>query len=291
MVRIDVTSQELEEHIRSEYARWSKWADLKPLFLRLQHFKCGYCEAEIGGRPGPQKLIADPYQQDVEHYRPKGQLGAWTPPPEWGPLPIEICDGLMSGYGWLAKNQGNYVASCKSCNESRKKSYFPVRARLADYVSEPDIDGLKAEGPYLIFPFGFLEAMAPEEMIMFVGADAHPHSDWDIFSLQYWRARITIEILGLNRADLRIPRLSHIAELAAFLKYSAVGRASSEWDEALRARGDRSAPFSSCTQCFVQLHQQSPIVAARLGREAMVEIGRHVEANILWPIESSSTDM
>ncbi len=286
MVRIDVTSRALEEHIRDEHPKWSKWADLKPLFLRLQHFKCGYCEAEIGGRPGPQKIIADPYQQDIEHYRPKGQLAAWTPPPEWGRLPIEICDGLMSGYGWLAKNQNNFVASCKSCNESRKKSYFPVRARLAHYASEPGPDELKAEEPYLIFPFGFLEAMAPEEMIMFIGADAHPHFDWDIDSLPYWRARITIEILGLNRADLRTPRLRHIAGLAAFLKYSSLGSASAEWDSVLRARGARSEPFSSCTQYFVQLHQQSPMVAARLGREALVELGRADEANILWPGES-----
>ena len=43
----------------------SLWAEIKTVFIRLQHSKCVYCEKELEDQP---------IEHDVEHYRPKGKV-------------------------------------------------------------------------------------------------------------------------------------------------------------------------------------------------------------------------
>lgn len=50
----------------------SIWSEIKPVYRDIQHDKCGYCERSL-----PADTIGA-VEQDVEHYRPKSRVTAWT---------------------------------------------------------------------------------------------------------------------------------------------------------------------------------------------------------------------
>jgi hypothetical protein len=47
----------------------SLWSEIKQVYIDLQHSKCAFCEKTLEGR----------IEQDVEHFRPKGKVTAWSP--------------------------------------------------------------------------------------------------------------------------------------------------------------------------------------------------------------------
>lgn len=282
MIRIPIAADSLLQRLEQDYEGWIKWSQIKPLFLDLQHYKCAFCESEIGGRPeedGRREL----HGQDVEHYRPKKRVVSWTPPDWEGP---ELKVGPTDGYPWLALNPLNYLASCKACNSGRKRNYFPIARDDQSYDSEPDPELLRTEEPYLLFPFGELEAGDPESMIAFLGHEAIPNASLDDASHEYWRARVTISLLGLNRQDVATPRKRLVVKLARDWCVLRLARPD-DWQAILAKETLPQANFSSCAKCFLGLCEGMPRVAQRVALEVGEQLGApKSELDILrslWP--------
>jgi hypothetical protein len=125
------------------------WSVVKPVFMRLQHNKCVFCERPLGGeRAGKGE------QQVFPSYNfSTGEEG--------------------TGYYWLAYDLGNYAACCKPCNSARKSNYFPIagKKRGTKHVSVTALN--KMERPFLIYPLGKSDA-DPESLIGFNGILAMP---------------------------------------------------------------------------------------------------------------------
>ncbi|MBB2717898.1 UNVERIFIED_ORG: hypothetical protein GGD48_003144 [Rhizobium etli] len=101
----------------------SIWSTVKPVYMRLQHDKCIFCEQRLeGGAYGPVTW-------DVEHFRPKSNVGIWPDPTRHSDLIYaNIGTASASGYYWLAYELWNYAASCKVCNSIFKLNWFPIAA-------------------------------------------------------------------------------------------------------------------------------------------------------------------
>lgn len=152
-----------------------------------QYHKCCYCEARI-----PKGY------NDVEHYRPKAAA--------------DRRPGCVSthGYWWLAYSWDNLLFACPDCNRSHKNSRFPLEFGCQSLKPEEVPPG--REAPLLIDPGS---AINPVEHIEFVYTSVGRMS-----SVKNWWARprngsrfgnSTIEVCGLNRADLREVREDHYA--------------------------------------------------------------------------------
>lgn len=286
MIRILVDDTGRDQAIRAVRTTWSHWSQIKPAFLDLQNHKCAFCEAELGGRPDPRTGARDLHPQHVEHFRPKGQVRAWPAPAHWPVLP-PLETGPATGYPWLDLDPANYAASCTTCNSKYKGEYFPIRNPLPDYSHEPDVGELSAENPYLLFPFGFHEPRAPEDYIAFFGPDPIVHPALKEGSHEYWRARVTIALMGLDRHDLRNRRSRIVANLglgwctADPTDPMARGRA-------LEARfcGPR-CEFTSCARNYLALCSCDPEAAQRLAVESATEhLFHQTDLQILstrWP--------
>ena len=137
--------------------------------------KCAYCETPLGEEA-----------MRVDRFRPAS-----------GALAL---DGTLSPdhYWWLAYTWENLYPSCPEC-QSFKGARFPVREPRA----EPQTTGeaLRAERPLLLEP----RHDDPEHHLVFA-EDGSVASSTD-------EGRATIEILGLNRAQLLGLRQEALAEL------------------------------------------------------------------------------
>lgn len=281
MVRIDISIDQLKDRITKEKPNWNgRWSQIKPIFLDFQSDKCGYCESRISGPPDFQSSKKNLYDSDVEHYRPKNKVVPWPVPSGWNSQPPGLESGPAKGYTWLETDETNYMASCKTCNSGRKKNYFPIRKRHPDYKNSPDYSALRVEEPYLLFPLADLDS-EPRDLIIFVGPRAFPHYQWNKTCFEYWRARVTIELLGLNRADLVKPRQDLIANLALLLKHKKHSQNFKKWNSILKKRSDCEKEFSSCARDFIELHNRKPNVAFRLAQAALRALGRVEEADLL----------
>ncbi len=76
---------------------WTK-PDVKGYLHAMQGRICAYCGVGTNGL-------------DVEHFRPKGDIGD---------------DEAHGGYWWLAYECSNYFLGCTVCNRARKKTSFPL---------------------------------------------------------------------------------------------------------------------------------------------------------------------
>jgi hypothetical protein len=171
------------------------WKELKPIFAALQgNGKCAFCEQMLavhkrGGVSG-----------DMDHYRPKRGVEVWLNThaiPVGGPDP--------DSYYLLAFHLRNYVLVCEICNRSYKQNYFPIAGpRCPAHTRRPR--DLKNERPYLPHPLDPTDE-DPEDLIEFEGIVPVPRAAQG--TPQYWRAVVTIELLGLtggNRIDLDFDR-------------------------------------------------------------------------------------
>jgi hypothetical protein len=152
--------------------------------ITAQLGKCAFCESQV-------RHIA---HGDVEHYRPKGGVRQ----NDAGPLE-------QPGYFWLAYAWENLFFACQLCNQSFKKNLFP----LADPTrrARSHLDDLAAEGPMLIHPADD----EPGALIGFREEVAFPIDDDP-------RARISIEVVGLNREELAEFRLDHLTPFKLLLQ-------------------------------------------------------------------------
>jgi uncharacterized protein (TIGR02646 family) len=152
---------------------------VKNALIGAQHGKCAFCEAKI-------RHID---HGDVEHLRPKGGFRQSTKDPLEQP-----------GYFWLAYAWANLFLACSLCNQSFKRNLFPLvdPARRA----RSHLDDVAAEEPLLIDP----AKEDPATLIGFRQEVAFPIDGQP-------RARITIEILGLNRVELAEHRLDRLRKI------------------------------------------------------------------------------
>jgi hypothetical protein len=157
---------------------------VKNALIAAQRGKCAFCESQVRHTA----------HGDVEHYRPKRGVRQNDADPLEQP-----------GYFWLAYAWQNLFFACQLCNQSFKKNLFPLvdptrRARS-------HLDDLAAEGPMLIHP-------ADEEPGILIGFReeiAFPIDDDP-------RARISIEVVGLNREELAEFRLDHLMPFKLLLQ-------------------------------------------------------------------------
>jgi 5-methylcytosine-specific restriction endonuclease McrA len=234
--------------------RSSIWSEVKPVFMRLQHRKCAYCERPLAGE------LAGLIEQDVEHFRPKSSVRAW---PLAGQPPYSFSTGAAypSGYYWLAYALDNYAAACKPCNSARKSDYFPIAAndRGAFDTAPPRLNAIEA--PLLIYPLGPSDE-DPENIIVFEGIVAVPvHANGRLNQ----RAVVTIDFFALNdREELWSERFRVIREVWTHYDRTQDHPDPDERtaaEETLRELTREDAPHASCARSFMRQIEADPLGA------------------------------
>ncbi len=166
---------------------------------KLFYNKCAYCETELG--------LAGYW--DVEHYRPKAEVAERPDHP---------------GYYWLAYTWANLYTACKLCNQKHydpatwddprvfpsagKGTQFPLEDE-EDRAMSPK-DDLDRERPLLLDPCDSNED--PEARLMYNSLGEIKPKAADR------RAQVTIDILGLNRRQLKQERRRISALVADLLE-------------------------------------------------------------------------
>lgn len=175
----------------------SIWSEVKAVWSTLQHHKCVFCERKLSGIEHGGTV-----EHHLEHFRPKSDVLAWPTDQIRKERKIEYilpqADGDARGYYWLAYDIENYAVACGACNSPLKSSFFPVAGprTINQALSVAQLNPV--ERPYLLFPLGNHD-VDPATLLTFNGFLAVP-------SLSngpgHWRARVTIDLLELNRAAL-----------------------------------------------------------------------------------------
>lgn len=173
----------------------------------------------------------------------------------------------------LAFEPRNYLASCKTCNSSHKRNFFPIagRARVIEAMS---VTETRAEQAYLLNPLDPQDT-PPETMIGFHGITPRPLSG---APPQRARALVTIEILKLGtRPDLDLERAEKIRDMWFALMqrddpsspHSVVAR------EAVDAMTAKGSPMSSCASSFRDLYEHNQKEAQLIGVLATRFVNSH----------------
>ncbi len=155
-------------------------AIVKAALKAAQHDKCCYCEGRFDAN----------YGGDVEHYRPKGAIGAGR-------------SKILPGYYWLAYMWPNLFYACADCNQYRKRAAFPI-ADEAQRVRNHHGD-IALEDPLILDPSGPRD---PREHIGFNG------------DVPIWKSPTGKETIGrikLDREGLLLSRRQHFRLLDAYL--------------------------------------------------------------------------
>jgi hypothetical protein len=277
MTRIPVTLAELEQLVDAEAPTWRKrandraqliltarkydeassiWSEVKSVFLRLQRYKCSFCERQLATED-----YGGGVEWDLEHFRPKGSVKVW---PGASKFPYLTDTASPAGYYWLAYHLLNYSASCKKCNEPLKKDYFPVLAARGRASDDP-LRLTEIEKPFLPYPVGDFDD-DPAEIVTFLGLTAIPTKKT---GPRRRRADVTIEFFKLNdRGELQRERAEVIALLDVCLN-AIRGNSPSEADrqaaedgrDALVAEGSR---HSACATAFAALWKRDRNAASKI---------------------------
>ncbi|MFL6863399.1 MAG: hypothetical protein ACJ8DZ_10390 [Allosphingosinicella sp.] len=226
----------------------SLWSQVKIVFMRLQHFKCVFCERAMAQEE------AGKIEQDVEHYRPKNAVKPWTVPADLGHEGVIAGSGRADGYFWLAYDVLNYAAACKPCNTPRKSNHFPIGGKHG--IVPQSVEALnRVERPHLIFPL----IDDAEDLITFEGILAVPRHR---HGPRYHRALVTIALLGLNiREELWEDRFRTIAQMISDAEVAEVGHSPARRRHAREALEDavsERAPQAGCARAFRRLIDQDP---------------------------------
>jgi hypothetical protein len=237
---------------RSYTERSSIWSEVKPLYMTLQgENKCVYCERKFGS------VQMSTVEHDLEHFRPKSHVDAWTLPAGLQGMGIAVTTPppRNKGYYLLPYNLENYSSSCKTCNTRYKLDRFPVSGTYNMRGEDPRL--LLGEQPLLIYPIGNWD-IDPETVISFLGymPQAGPATSPD-----YHRGLVTIAFFGLDdidlRSDLFLERAAMIVSMHPFLRdandpaKTAAERASAQ-AKIDRWTSDRAA-HANCARSFERL--------------------------------------
>lgn len=231
------------------------WSIVKPVFMKLQHDKCIFCEQRLeGGAYGPVAW-------DLEHFRPKSNVAVWPDAKRHPDLAYpDLGPASEAGYYWLAYELSNYAASCKVCNTIFKLNWFPVaKARAAATTKD-----LQREEALLCYPLGNTDE-DPEELVTFVLTTAVPKHKKGRRNL---RARVIIDFFGLNKREhIHRDRAQMIGSVGALLAERDQGSAAPEVLALLARLSEPHIPHAACVRAFMDLWQDD-VVAARRGYKA-----------------------
>lgn len=165
-------------------------ATVKEALLDAQHGKCAFCESRV-------RHIA---HGDVEHYRPKAGVIQRARDPLTRP-----------GYYWLAYEWDNLFFCCPVCNQSFKRNLFPLRNPRQRARSHND--DITREQRLLIHP-GWDE---PEDFVGFHDFTPYPLRNRS-------EGRVTIDVVGLGRAELADQRRFHFDRVHLIVRAHAQAR-------------------------------------------------------------------
>lgn len=281
MIRIGpTTSAELDALVDAENSTWrtrattrtdamiaagaydenaSIWAQVKPVFMKLQYYKCVFCERALGGAE------AGSGEHDLEHFRPKNPVKVWPSARKRRELGYTFGTGAPStiGYYWLAYDLANYSASCRSCNSALKSNYFPILGSRG--TSPATVSALNiTEQPLLLYPVG-PHGDDPTQFLSFRGITIVPLNPAGV---AWQRAQVTIDFFRLNtRAELRRGRFEVIRSV-----YSSSCLAALSTDAAQVARAKRTltaltsseSPHSACAEAYLALMVSDPDLATEM---------------------------
>lgn len=230
----------------------SIWSAVKPVYMKLQHNKCVFCERQLEG------LEYGKIEHDLEHFRPKSSVLAWPDPERHKGVtfPYSTGAGAAAGYYWLAYDLNNYAAACKVCNSSFKSNYFPVSGVRA--TSKTDLDD---EQSFLCYPLGELDA-DPQNLVTFMATTAVPKAE-DGYDRR--RGEVIIEFFGLNkRPNLHLERARMISLVGGGL-YEAANCLAADTQEELRAAAQSNAlPHAGCLRSFIALWERERAQAVKI---------------------------
>lgn len=245
----------------------SLWGDVKIVFMELQHYKCIFCERALAKSEGA-------IEHDVEHYRPKNAIVAWTAPSTMAAVPHQAGAAATTGYFWLAYDTENYAAACKLCNSTRKRSFFPIdgpRGSAAQDVATLDA----AERPLVIFPL----RENPEDLITFRGVLAVPVHAAGLANL---RALVTIALFNLNgREELIDDRFRQIRSVFSAFELSMEGSTAAKRADGLVQIAELispEAPQSACAKAYLELLRSDPEAGWRVYQDARAYKAAHASA-------------
>jgi hypothetical protein len=252
------------------------WSDVKPVYMRLQHNKCAYCERKLEGEPYGR------IEHDVEHFRPKSGVKAW--PDERITAERKIDYGFPTGKAWtqgyylLAFHPGNYITACKSCNTPLKSNYFPIAGKKRGPQSNHPAR-LAKEQPYLLYPLGSHDD-DPEEVLTFEGIVPRPSKR---SGHRRCRAVVTIDFFEL---DTREELLRGRAEVIWELKLALIveEHPPTPADKAFARRTiarlqSEQSPHCNCARSFIRLYRRDPARADKI-----VEATREYLESLDFPI-------
>ncbi len=170
-----------------KFARY-KHDQVKKALDKLFHGKCAYCESNF-------RHVSP---EDIEHWRPKGAVI------------LDNGDEQKPAYYWLAATWTNLLPSCIDCNRKRrqedvrdtnnaqsgKKNLFPVQDEDHRWTSHDQLN-LNGEVPLILDP-------CEDEPDDFFSADdeAVVQEKMPAGTLENARARVSIDVFGLNRKNL-----------------------------------------------------------------------------------------
>ena len=202
-------------------------ATVKAALKRVQHDKCCYCEARFDAT----------YAGDVEHYRPKGAIGAGA-------------SKILPGYYWLAYAWPNLFYACADCNQYRKRAAFPL-ADEASRVRNHHGD-VALEEPLILDPSGPRD---PRDHIQF---------NDDIPRWSTPAGRETVKRIKLDREALALNRRRHFRLLDAYMMIIRLNEAGVSPDEisavadaraGLRRAVSAEAEFSAASIDYLEPHR------------------------------------
>ncbi len=244
------------------------WSEIKQVYINLQHSKCAFCEKLLEGR----------VEQDVEHFRPKGKVTAWSPSQallDAGLVLKQPADGSdEKGYLHLAYHPLNYAMSCKTCNTVFKRNLFPVAGARKTNATKPP--AVSAEKPLLVYPIGDSDD-DPNTLLEFAGWTPRPRNADGFGRL---RALSVIELFRLNdwqgRKELLAGRARQIQLL--YLNHAAIDEnATAAVVEAAKSNANRmlldSEPHAGCLRAFARLYHADSGQA----RAYFVEVSEYLE--------------
>lgn len=157
---------------------------VKGALIRMQRSKCAFCESSF-------RAVAF---GDVEHFRPKGGFRQ------------RRSDALRRpGYYWLAYAWDNLLVSCELCNRRYKRNHFPLE-KGSPRVRSPR-GSCARERPRLIDP----TREDPNGAVAW-------HEHRAVALAGDLRGRVTIRLLGLNRATLRTRRRALLDVVSTVLR-------------------------------------------------------------------------
>ena len=186
----------------------SIWGEIKAVFMRVQEFKCCFCERKLEGD-------FSQYELDLEHFRPKRTVRRWRCPPDLTAegISLTVPPAKNNGYYLLSYHLLNYAAACKPCNSGLKKNFFPILGKYNFGGTDPR--KLDTEQSWLLFPIGSVD-IDPEDVISFSGILPQSLSDDPILRL---RGLATIVFFGLDDVVARKNLMRERAEVIVLLHY------------------------------------------------------------------------